>query len=629
MESVVLLVEGNNGVADIIRRHLEPARWRVEHHLTSDTALVWLEQHTPQLTVLDVDIPRGWNVCTQLRKVLPDVPVIIVSRRFGRDVFIEHQKLETRADAYHQLPQDEPAFGITLGLYATRRPPAPNEPSQSGFRVVTRQRLHSTQSRGISPAPGANPAPPPVPNAGPAGDIIARLEQKAADQAREVERLKQLVVALEVERDAVKENAHRQAMQLMSLQTATDASAEQELLHLKQRVAQLETEALATTARGSEAGEQALAGLRKERDELLKRLGDATAERRQAVDAATARATQLATELDALKAEFATRENGWRGERISLQQQLNALNALEGDDTVQVSTDILDRTREDARQQATEAADQLARASTQLSQLATELAQAHRDRMELQQKVQALETRLAEVAAAAVSSDSLAAAEARLAEAVARAETAESAWSGLNARLEQTHRLLDERTRDVDQLTLGRKDTENALATSRKLMREYAAEAGRKAEELREADQRLRALETEVGTLCARADDAQREADFQRSLVAMLEVEVAQFKTSPPPPPVDPLADERAARLSGRVAGARDEVLRLRTFLDIAQGSLEALIERVASDFETATASLHAVTLALVEEEGVVPPAPPEDAGDEAPEEPPPPPESV
>jgi chromosome segregation ATPase len=305
------------------------------------------------------------------------------------------------------------------------------------------------------------------------------------------------------------------------------------------------------------------------------------------------------------------------------------LNALEGDDTVQVSTDILDRTREDARQQATEAADQLARASTQLSQLATELAQAHRDRMELQQKVQALETRLAEVAAAAVSSDSLAAAEARLAEAVARAETAESAWSGLNARLEQTHRLLDERTRDVDQLTLGRKDTENALATSRKLMREYAAEAGRKAEELREADQRLRALETEVGTLCARADDAQREADFQRSLVAMLEVEVAQFKTSPPPPPVDPLADERAARLSGRVAGARDEVLRLRTFLDIAQGSLEALIERVASDFETATASLHAVTLALVEEEGVVPPAPPEDAGDEAPEEPPPPPESV
>ncbi len=605
MEPTVLLVDGSGTLEATLRRHLT-GPWRFELHAQVDDAMTWLETHTPDLLVLDVDLQKGWNICTQMKRAFPDVPVIIVSRRFGRDVFVEHQKLETRADAYHKLPQDEDGLGVSLAVYATRRPTPGRDHSQSGFRVITRHRMQSTQSRNFIP-------PPPPPQA---GGLASRYEAKAAEQAREIEKLKQSLEALEAERDAVREHAHRQAMQLMELQPGAGEALVQENVQLKQRVAQLESESLGLASRTAETevASKKVAELTAEREALTQRLGDLELERRADAERAEARYRAvksgydgLAAEVEGLKRELRSREVGWDAERAALAQQLTGLEALQTDETVQVSTEILDRAREDARRQASDAAEQLARASGQLRQLAGELATVLKEKASLEAARAELEARLGELEAKAATSleKSGAAAELEraLAAAVARAETAESAWSAVNARLEHATRMLEERQRDIEQLGAARRDSEGALATSRRLMREYASEAGKKGEQLREVQERLRGAESELEDERKRADAATHDADFQRSLVNMLETELNGIKSEPPPPPVDMEAEARGGRVVerlGRLVRAMDH---LRGDLGQARKGLVEVIGKVSAEFDAVASGLDAV-MALARDDG-------------------------
>lgn len=615
MEPTVLLVDGSGTLEATLRRHLA-GPWRFELHAQVDDAMAWLESHTPDLLVLDVDLQKGWNICTQMKRAFPDVPVIIVSRRFGRDVFVEHQKLDTRADAYHRLPQDEDGLGVSLAIYATRRPTPGRDLSQSGFRVITRQRIHSTQSRNVIP-------PPP-----PTGGLASRYEAKSAEQAREIEKLKQAIEALEAERDAVREHAHRQAMQLMELQPGAGEALVQENVQLKQRVAQLESESLGLSSKQAETeiASKKVADLTAERDALTQRLADLDLERRADAERAEARYRAvksgydgLAAEVEGLKRELRSREVGWEAEKAALQQQLSGLEVLQSDETVQVSSAILDRAREDARRQASDAAEQLARASAQLRQLAGELATALKDKAALEAARAELEARVGELearqAAASEKRGASAEVERALAEAVARAETAESAWSAVNARLEHATRMLEERQRGLEQLGAARRDGEEALATSRRLMREYASEAGRKSEELRVAQDRLRVAESELEEVRKKADDATRDADFQRSLVNMLEAELNGLKSAPPPPAVDVEAEARGGRVAERLDTLIQAMQRLRGDLAEARTGLVDHVAKLAKDLDAVATDLDSV-MAIARDD---------DAGDERDWPPPPP----
>jgi len=570
---------------DGFRGHLQ-GQWVFEVHSTVDSATLWLESNTPELAVLDVDVPKGWNVCTQIKKAFSDVPVIVVSQRFGHEVFVEHQKLETRADAYHTLPQDEEALGMSLSLYATRVPDPHRDKSQSGFRVLSRQRLHSTQSRGIGPLPGT--------------DLVSRLEGKSASQAREIEHLRQTIEALEAERDAVRENAHRQAMQLMSLQPGAEPTQDPDVLPLKQRVAQLEGEALELQNQlhvASMATKQVV-DLKAERKTLADDLNQIRLERESEQERAEARYRASKAGYDGLEAELASlkrtldsRVAGWAAERLSLQKQVSVLDGIQGDDTLLVSVESLDldRARDDARDQANEAADQLALASKQLGQLAAELGAAQRERAglraesaELEARVKDLTQRLQRAEGDVAGTPEL---QNGLVAAVERAETAERAWSTVNARLEQAMRLLDDRQHDLEHLSVSRKEMDAALATSRKLMREYATDAARKAEELRGAGEKTRALEAQIDELGKKYEDARGDAAFQRSLVNMLETEVAVFKAASSAGTGPRGADPESAAIKERLAEAGQAAAAFGAVFDATRTELDALVGRMAQEF--------------------------------------------
>ncbi len=62
----------------------------------------------PRAIILSADMPRGFTACHRLKKdkVLRGIPLILVSRRVGKDVIRKHRLLPTRADHYLDKPVD-------------------------------------------------------------------------------------------------------------------------------------------------------------------------------------------------------------------------------------------------------------------------------------------------------------------------------------------------------------------------------------------------------------------------------------------------------------------------------------------------------------------------------------------
>lgn len=65
-----------------------------------------IESQDVTLIVINADMPKGWRFCAELRrnKATMAVPLLILSAKATDDVFHEHQKLPTRADAYLKKP---------------------------------------------------------------------------------------------------------------------------------------------------------------------------------------------------------------------------------------------------------------------------------------------------------------------------------------------------------------------------------------------------------------------------------------------------------------------------------------------------------------------------------------------
>lgn len=505
---------GQSGLRALILRTLDPAQWRLVHCHNVESAHEHFQAGPiggliPELVVLNVDVPRGWPFCTTLKKNFATVPVIVVSERLNKEVFNGHQKLDTRADAYHRLPEELDGLEISLGYFASHKSETGEEDEGSSPRLKPRKAERVA-----------------VPSA-----LLKKLEETVAEQARSLEDARQKIEALEAERDAVADKNRRQVIELMALHPS-DSGAE--VASLREKVAALE-------ARSNE-----LARLDEEARQLRAALGAAKAEVARLGERPDAEAlvTRLQSEVQALKANEGELRRTLDTRAVELAALTTERDQLverqkEARDKARVSSPgqqapgaALQEAREDARREAVEAADQLAKASVQLSTLATELKNSHERRLQAEEALRRAEARAAELEQELSHRPSAAGAdlEARLMEALARAEAAERAAAAEKSRAEQVLSLSQGATSELERLANEKRASDEALAMSRRLMREYATDAARKADELKEEQAKNKALAERAEAAEKLAAELSQSAEFGSSLVESLEREVAELR---------------------------------------------------------------------------------------------------
>ncbi len=103
MESTILIVEDDEPFRKLLGEQLEDEGYQVLHARDGVEGVQMVQQHRPDLVLLDVMMPRmdGWEVCHQVRQ-FSDVPIVILSGRLGeRD---KVRGLELGADDYITKP---------------------------------------------------------------------------------------------------------------------------------------------------------------------------------------------------------------------------------------------------------------------------------------------------------------------------------------------------------------------------------------------------------------------------------------------------------------------------------------------------------------------------------------------
>jgi len=279
--STVLVVDVGGEIRDIVARSVDPGAWSVLQR--DDVDVAWNEANLkpPDLVVLNADVAKGWNLCAQLKRRFPAVPVVLLSYKANKELFNNHQKLPTRADAYHHLPDELEGLGISLSYYSSHKA----EFDEEEIQQPKRQRSSSRVT---------------VPTG-----VVQRLEQTVRDQARDMEGLRRQIEALEAERDAVSEKARRQMMELMSV-AAPGPDMSGELALVKRRVVELEGDLEQARASGRDATDRAL-----ELQEALRQASAATESAQTemiALRAQTRAAGNTAEQLTALSMQLAQAE---------------------------------------------------------------------------------------------------------------------------------------------------------------------------------------------------------------------------------------------------------------------------------------------------------------------------------
>ncbi len=571
MSSTVLLVDAELQVRPIIERHLEPAHWTLIQVSDSEQALQAIKDRAPALIVLNVDIAKGWPLCTQLKRQHAAIPVIVVSFRLGKDVFNNHQKLDTRADAYHRLPEELEMLEISLGYFSSHRSEtdedsAPNRRARRGGRV-------------------------PVPTG-----IVQRLEATVAEHARALEDAKRQIEALEVERDAVAEKNRRQMLELMAVGPSSVLESVGETQALRTRIAALEAEQLASARR-----EEELRDLRTALATANATLAQKTAEvdriqgERGALEVAADNfelaLDEARTSGERTRQMFDAQLLSLRAEKAQLAQRVSELeesNRYQRD--LSPTSENLEAAREAARREASDAADQLAEASVQLSTLANQLTQAHQLRSQADKDKRAAEERVAQLEQQV----------AALTQQTAQA-AAQQASAG-DDRLEELQQALADKAAEAEQHLTDKKSIEQALSTSRRLMREYATDAARKAEELKHTTERTKELEQLTQGFAATKAELVGALEFEKSLVESLEKDLATARqTAVSTAELDALRAQIAAveakaaaeKEAARIAAADDiDTLRIvaQSELDDARNQAQASLDALRSELAEARA---------------------------------------
>lgn len=102
--TTVLLAEDDTGIAEPLSRALQREGYEVVVVCDGHTALAWADQEEIGLLVLDLGLPGmdGLDVCRRLRRVRPDVPVLMLTARTDEVDFVVG--LDAGADDYVAKP---------------------------------------------------------------------------------------------------------------------------------------------------------------------------------------------------------------------------------------------------------------------------------------------------------------------------------------------------------------------------------------------------------------------------------------------------------------------------------------------------------------------------------------------
>jgi CheY-like chemotaxis protein len=115
----ILIVDKDPRTRALVEAAVDPGRVSIE--VVGDVRAGWeaAKSTLPGLIVVDADLPKGWNLCTELKrksKRLRQVPLVLLSAKADDDIFHNHQSLPSRADAYLSKPLDDVRFKTTVDL---------------------------------------------------------------------------------------------------------------------------------------------------------------------------------------------------------------------------------------------------------------------------------------------------------------------------------------------------------------------------------------------------------------------------------------------------------------------------------------------------------------------------------
>ncbi len=131
MAERILIVEDEINIATPVKTYLERAGFDVEHALTGTDALRMMEEHPPNLVVLDLNLPDidGLEVCRRIRGA-SQVPIIMVTAR--DDDVDKIVGLEVGADDYLTKPFNVREL-VARVKAILRRAPVAATPAASGI----------------------------------------------------------------------------------------------------------------------------------------------------------------------------------------------------------------------------------------------------------------------------------------------------------------------------------------------------------------------------------------------------------------------------------------------------------------------------------------------------------------
>lgn len=427
------MVDADEKILAVVTSSVDPAAWEVTHFTETKGAFEKANENKPGLIVVNTDLPKGWKLCKQFKRQWKKTPLVLLSSTANPDVFRNHQKLEFRADAYHKVPEELENLPMTISMLLTA--PTIEEPVPAAEDPVKRlkkenrtlkDRLKSSKTLG---------------------------QQIEADMAR-----------------------------------LTTENAE-----LKARVAELDKKDAATVAASAGAeSEAALAELREEiakRDAKLNELSGLLQESLNS-NGADADLTSLGEALTAATTQLKklTDQNRTLTEKAKLAEEelatLKAANPAEAatkakDDALaelelaNEKVSLIEAQRDTHLDRAMAAEKALQEMQVEVERSAKALAQVGEDReRERQLKAQSDESTqsVAELQA------HVAELEEELSQTTKRADTAEKAWTGVNARAEKANFALEAKISEFEQLEKRRDELEAALTTSRNLIKEYGQE---------------------------------------------------------------------------------------------------------------------------------------------------------
>ncbi len=107
----ILLVDNDVEYQALITNALEPANYRINMSLDSESGFQLARKDRPDLIIISVELPdsNGYLLCKRYREEgsLKKVPIIIISKDAKPKDFEQHRKLKIRADEYMLKPFSE------------------------------------------------------------------------------------------------------------------------------------------------------------------------------------------------------------------------------------------------------------------------------------------------------------------------------------------------------------------------------------------------------------------------------------------------------------------------------------------------------------------------------------------